>query len=497
MGLLSIFNFRKQPATIPTDTILPVHRWDFMSDSTHTVPILTFRFEAVLDPERLKWAFARLVTISEWRKLGARLRKNASGNLEYHVPSHFDEERPGVLFSSFNHQMKLSEHPLSPHLPESHRTPSLASDSSRDCLPLVTSTHMGRKLDDWLYSDIPLVSVHVVTFEDKTLVSVSYPHVLTDAQGFGTILKGWTAVLRGREDEVPVFQGFSTDPLASLGDNAPPTDLCYKKQTLSVIGAVVFGIRYVYGQLFHPCDQRILVVPEAYFDQIREQAMEELAMSMTKADQAEQGAPFLSHGDIVLAWWTKMTLLAHKASAKQVVSIISTMDVRTILTDYFGPGPVSFIGNAVVPLYTVAGVGPTIQRGVTYLANEIRKSISIQRCSDHVEATATHIHKSGNYPLVGNAFMQTVFCSNWYKAQYFEMDFSGALATPVNGSQEIRNRGRASCIIPNMLMGNGSPFNFTGLFIVGKTCDGSWILQTIMEKGAMKAFESSLTQPSG
>jgi hypothetical protein len=393
--------------------------------------------------------------------------------------------------------MKLSDHPLAPHLPVAHGTPSLASDSSWDCLPLVTSSGMGRKLDDWLYSDIPLVSVHVVNFEDKTLVSVSYPHVLTDAQGFGIILKAWTAVLQGVEDEVPVFQGFSTDPLASLGDNAPQTDLCYKKQTLSAIGAVVFGIRYVFGQLFHPCDQRILVVPQAFFDQIREQAMEELAMSMTKTDQVEQGAPFLSHGDIVLAWWTKMALMAHKASAKQIVSIISTMDVRTILTEYFVPGPVSFIGNAVVPLYTIAGVGPTIQRGESYLANEIRKSISIQRSSDHVEATAAHIHKSGNYPLVGNPFMQAFFCSNWYKSQYFEMDFSGALAAPVYGSQEVRNGGRASCIIPNMLMGNGSPFNFTGLFIVGQTCDGSWILQTIMKKGAMKAFERSLNELSG
>lgn len=38
-----------------------------------------------------------------------------------------------------------------------------------------------------------------------------------DMMGLNAILDAWTAVLRGREDEVKPFVGFSHDPLAGLG----------------------------------------------------------------------------------------------------------------------------------------------------------------------------------------------------------------------------------------------------------------------------------------
>jgi hypothetical protein len=65
----------KRPATVPTDTIIPMYYFDDNSINRSVLLYITLRFDNVLDPERLRHSLERLMELGDWRKLGARIRK--------------------------------------------------------------------------------------------------------------------------------------------------------------------------------------------------------------------------------------------------------------------------------------------------------------------------------------------------------------------------------------------------------------------------------------
>jgi len=65
-----------QPATVPTDMIIPLHYWDDLLFTRDVCQNFTFQFDDVMDSEKLRMSFSRLLEIGDWKKLGARLRMN-------------------------------------------------------------------------------------------------------------------------------------------------------------------------------------------------------------------------------------------------------------------------------------------------------------------------------------------------------------------------------------------------------------------------------------
>lgn len=65
------------PARVPTDTVVPLRYWDETVILKSLVIFSLSRFDAALDARRLYESLERLVSMEGWRKLGARLRKNA------------------------------------------------------------------------------------------------------------------------------------------------------------------------------------------------------------------------------------------------------------------------------------------------------------------------------------------------------------------------------------------------------------------------------------
>jgi len=68
----------KAPPTVSTDTIVPVHFFDDNAINRSVLLYITLRFDAVLDPERLRHGLERLMETGEWSKLGARVRMTVS-----------------------------------------------------------------------------------------------------------------------------------------------------------------------------------------------------------------------------------------------------------------------------------------------------------------------------------------------------------------------------------------------------------------------------------
>lgn len=160
-------SFRKgtcPPLTAPTDTIIPFHYWD---DDDHTRGLsfdITFRFDDVLDHERLRQALSLLLEIGDWRKLGARIRRNANGELKYHVPQRFDDDkRPGFAYSTITYDTKIAEHPQASRLAQPHHLhaagrPSffgIAYTATSEFRSFVRTPDFPDRLEGWLCSDSP------------------------------------------------------------------------------------------------------------------------------------------------------------------------------------------------------------------------------------------------------------------------------------------------------------------------------------------------------
>lgn len=135
--IMDLFGFASRPAPppkAPTDTIVPFHYYD---DAKHTIGpcfAFTFRFDDVLDDEKLRVALTRLIELGDWRKLGTRVCRNDAGTLEHHVPQYFDDKRPSFAISTTTFDIAGDEHPQVSRLAQPH---SLASQ-----IPKAISRHI-------------------------------------------------------------------------------------------------------------------------------------------------------------------------------------------------------------------------------------------------------------------------------------------------------------------------------------------------------------------
>lgn len=60
------------------DIVYPVHMLDDTKGCRDYFVAMTFRFNAVLDAEKLRDSLSRLLEMGDWRKLGGRLKLNVS-----------------------------------------------------------------------------------------------------------------------------------------------------------------------------------------------------------------------------------------------------------------------------------------------------------------------------------------------------------------------------------------------------------------------------------
>jgi hypothetical protein len=174
--------------------------------------------------------------LGDWRKLGARVRQDGNlllssaefiyqnkhsvsqnlGKLEYHVLAAFDAKRPGFAYTHVKHNMSTEKHLLASRIPRPTNQPSVYTDLNT-LADLAHRSDAPEKLDDFLCSDEPQLSLHIVSFEDATIVSISWLHTFLDATAMVAVLNAWVLVLNGCEAEVPPICNFDTDHLASLG----------------------------------------------------------------------------------------------------------------------------------------------------------------------------------------------------------------------------------------------------------------------------------------
>ncbi|KAF4619080.1 hypothetical protein G7Y89_g14770 [Cudoniella acicularis] len=369
-----------QLATVPTDAIVPVHSLDDTPVFRSMVLEFTLRFDDVLDPLKLRESLAQLLEIGDWKKLGARLRLNKNGKLEYHIPAQFTEERPPFSYSHVQYESSIEEHPLASKIPKNTPHPSIHPDPAI-FRPLARAPDTPTKIEDYIYSDRPQLCLHIVSFTDATLISITWPHTFIDAMGLAAFFNAWIQVLNGQSSFVLPLHGFSTDPLSNLVKTPTTTHETYILTPFLIKGVkfYFFIINYLLELVIYPKEEAHSVCfPASTISSLKATAVKELEAQNPDAKEK----PFLSDGDIITALWARLAVLhltppptSKKPIPKTIINISNAFGLRSILSSppVILPKEKAYISNAVLSIFTLLPLNDLIERPISWTANEVRR----------------------------------------------------------------------------------------------------------------------------
>lgn len=483
--------------------------WDAQDIMQKIVLDFTYRFDDVLDAGKLKSSLERLLEIEGWRGLGARFTKNvrcpiansslerftdieqqATGKLEYHIPQQFTAKRPGFIWSQEVLDEHISDHPVASQLPTASaiKRPTLfpGADIFHE---LVTSSEHATIFSDWLETDLPALSIHIISFRDATLLTISYPHAFLDGLGFQSLLKAWTAVLNGQEAEIPPFVPFHVDLVHEIARNGTPASHILYKHVLTGLSFALFVVGYMYELLVHSAEAyRMFCCPGPWVETLRQQALADV-----RASGNDDPDLFMSHGDVLLAWWIKVAIAAQGFSSSQPVNIINVTNLRGLFPDDLPETEnAAYIGNAIFSTCTITSSGELAANSVGELALRLRRDLQQQRTVDqtrHLVAWQLESKRQcGRMPLIGSWNQVLIGWSNWHRARFYDMDFSGAVLQPGTRLENRANKlGRPSTILSNN-HANGFSTRNVGL-LIGRDSNGDWWMQSKLRTGAWAHVE--------
>lgn len=310
------------------DIVYPTHMIDNVSVLKFLVMAWTMRFNDVLNTDKLHKSLAELLTVGNWKKLGGRLRygHNRRGALEVHVPTTYTNERPAVSYSHQHYDVSIEEHKVANLLPKASSQPSTFPGASgpRDFgIPPGAPT----SLKDYTSRDVPMIGLHIITFQDATIVTMTWPHVLFDAVEFSHLIEAWSAVLAGHKERVPKVIGAKQDALYDLGDivQSRPQYAASEARILSGIAFVLFVIRMLWVMFTQPIvKSRIICLPKDVVDRLHERALEDIKEKNSNMDD-----PWVSPSDSILAWLTRA--LVDSSTTPRTISMTTPIDARTRL----------------------------------------------------------------------------------------------------------------------------------------------------------------------
>lgn len=212
-----------------------------------------------------------------------------------------------ISYSHVVHEMTTSQHSTARHIPKpTSEKPAVVVDPDM-FEDLFRPNGAPTKLDDYLNSNIPQMGLHVVSFLDKTLVTVYFPHTLMDGMSMAPFLDAWILALQGRESEIqcpiaPEGQEPFEDPLYEFSTK-PTAKHVLASHRMSIAGLAGWMLRNV-SSCFTGLENRMVCVPASTMTRLREEATLDSAVDR-KGDEPPQ---FLSDGDLLCAWWTKLLL---------------------------------------------------------------------------------------------------------------------------------------------------------------------------------------------
>jgi hypothetical protein len=342
--------------------------------------------------------------------------------------------------------MSIQDHPLAARLPRS--TDQLSIYSDLDNLADLARRNDGpRSLDDYLNSDEPQLSLHVVSYQDATLVSLSWLHTFMDAMAMSDVLNAWVLVLNGREDDVPPLCNFDKDPMASFG-TAPVEPYVHSSRLLGGYNMFIFAVRYIFDLVFYRDSQRLLYIPASLLQSMKAAAFKDLKVEQSVEIKKDNTAlTYLSDGDVLCAFITRLVVKNFCPKSTRQIAMLNPISLRsTLASNGVIPASSVLLGNAVLLVSTFASAVDIATKSLAYTATLIRQSIAEQGTHEQLDAltalTRKAVEQTGRHPVFGDGTTSLVIFSNWTKAKFFDLDFGAAVR-----KRDEKSRGDAKTVV--------------------------------------------------
>lgn len=237
--------------------------------------------------------------------------------MEHHIPAEFTPDRPAVEFSHVDYSALAKEdHAAASRIPRPcNDRPAVVGDPD-DLSELIYGHEVPKTLDDYIYTDRPQLGLRVVSFKNSTIVVLHWIHLGFDATAKQALLDAWMLMLQGRENEILEPFGPHEYVLEHLGKN-PTEPHILANYHVSKPGLVWWVLQNSYSLIVSKKEHRMVCVPAGYLTKLREKALAELA---AQADSEDPEVPFISEGDCLLAWVTRLAMANLSEDSEKIVS---------------------------------------------------------------------------------------------------------------------------------------------------------------------------------
>ncbi|PLN78519.1 hypothetical protein BDW42DRAFT_202109 [Aspergillus taichungensis] len=485
-----LFGRKAAVEPVPGDRVLPLHFFENSPLVQGNNMAVSLVFDAVLDPERLRTSLEGLVKQDGWQRLGGRLRKNAAGKIEWHIPAEFTADRPAISFAHVDHGMPAASHPAASRIPKPQPVPAIVGDpDDLEALAWEPGYKPGG-ISDYLTSDRPVLGLRVHSFSDKTIAVLQWQHVAFDALGLQYVVEGWSAMLWGRSEDVPVPCKFDTDPFDALAQGSRPAteEHLLAGRRVGLGGMLKWGLGYGIDMLVRAKENRMVCVPETFWRPQMEKALEELRVEAV-AQGEDASKVFLTENDVLTAWILRCVVGQMVMDPNRTVAASLAMSLRKAFEGDLIPASDKhpYVGNAFGWANVLVTAGDITSKPLSWLARQVRKAINEQGTRAQHEAYYALVRAGAGLPIVifGDGGMAQIGFSNWNKAGLFNLDFSPA---------RVDREGSGPCR-PSYVQENHGPIKpADGFFIFGKDEKGNYWTSACKVKGQWEKFQEQLNK---
>ena len=331
---------------------------------------------------------------------------------------------------SYTHQgfaVNIEDHPLAKTLPRATDSASIQL-GPQNFRAFAAREDAPATLEDFIHHDTPQLSLHITSFNNATLVALSWPHTLMDVMGQQALLRGWSLVLAGKESEVPPVLGAREDAMCAAVDAAEKQEE-FKLGQKQLVGwnMLRFGLQFAWDILWNQVvETRTIFLPKEAMAKLRSQAQEELG----SRDGGEE-MPFISEGDVLTAWTTRAVVSA--LPQPRPVTVVHALNARFRIPSLVQT-PGVYLQNMVVSACTFLSAematGP-----LGPIALENRRHVMEQSTESQVLAFLRKLQQGSNkgdsdpaLVLCGDPSALLMPVTNWTRAEFFKTaDFSPAV----------------------------------------------------------------------